>query len=90
MKNNDTRSLIIVLYVLMVLFLGAMYIQGEIMNDPETFANVKTLQYATPDYQVMQLATTFHISGEATIMTITALTVLFGFGMIVSRSKSHY
>lgn len=84
MQQNDTRKLIVTLYVLTVLFLGAIYLQGELLSEPGALATLQNANYATND-----IITSFQLSGETALMTLVSLTLFFGFAWFVSRAKSY-
>ncbi|MCB0260265.1 MAG: hypothetical protein KDH97_14815 [Calditrichaeota bacterium] len=85
MGQSDTRKLIVMLYVLTVLFLGAIYYQGQMINEPGA---VSTLQNAN-FYAADSFITHFQLSGETVLITIFSMTLFFGFAWMMARSKQY-
>ncbi len=84
MQQNDTRKLIVTLYVLTVLFLGAIYFQGEMIKEPGAIATLKNANYAGGG-----IIPSFQLSGEMAFLTLVSVTLFFGFAWLVSRARNY-
>lgn len=91
MQHRDMRKMISILYVLTLLFLGIIYMQDSILNDP---AAMMTLQNAALADQAVNIPSTgtitgFQMTGESVLVTILAVTIFFGFALRIARSRPY-
>lgn len=85
MGQSDTRKLIVMLYVLTVLFLGAIYYQGLMINEPGTISTLQNADFYAAD----SFSASFQLSGETVLITIFSMTLFFGFAWLMARSKQY-
>ncbi len=89
MRYNETSKLIIIVYVLTLLFLGAIYVQGHIDTDPATISTLESANYSSAGSQPAELSANFQMSGETALTAAFAITLFFVFGLFMTRSKSY-
>ncbi len=89
MSHSDTRKFISILYVLTLLFIGAIYLQGDIAGDPEAVTTLQNIGAPSAGQHSAQLITGFQLSGETTIITVLSLTLFFGLVWLINQSKSY-
>lgn len=89
MQAGDTRKLIMILYVLTLLFLGTIYLQSDIISQPEVIATLQQVDHSTMSNHSMQIMSSFRMSGESILFTAISLTLFFGFAWYLSPSKSY-
>lgn len=87
MRSTDTSIALTVLYVLALLFLGALYLQGDIMAEPGA---LKTLEAAALGGASGQhLMAGFKLSDGSALTTAITLTVFFSIAWVMNRSRSN-
>lgn len=89
MQASDTRKLIMMLYILTLLFLGIIYLQGDVISQPEVIATLQQVDHSAVGNHSMQIMSSFRMSGETILFTALSLTLFFGFAWYVSPSKSY-
>jgi len=89
MQAGDTRKLIMMLYVLTLLFLGTIYLQSDMISQPEVLATLQQVDHSTVGSHSMQIMSSFRMSGESILFTAISLTLFFGFAWYLSPSKSY-
>jgi hypothetical protein len=89
MQTGDTRKFISLLYVLTLLFLGAIYFQGEMIHHPEALSTLQQVKSSPVGSHSIQIMSSFQMSGETAMITIVSLTLFFGLAWFISHSKSY-
>jgi hypothetical protein len=89
MQTGDTRKFISLLYVLTLLFLGAIYFQGEMIDKPEAVSTLQQVKSSPVGTHSIQIMNSFQMSGESALITIFSLTIFFGLAWFMSHSKSY-
>lgn len=89
MQAGDTRKLIIILYVLTLLFLGTIYLQSDVISQPEVISTLQQIDQSTVGSHSIQIMSSFRMSGESILFTALSITLFFGFAWYFSPSKSY-
>lgn len=89
MQEGDTRKLITVLYVLTLLFLGAIYFQGEVVAEPNAISTLQNVPHTAAGSHSIQLITNFQMSGESALLAVISVTLFFGFAWLATQPKSY-
>lgn len=89
MQSGDTRKFISLLYVLTLLFLGAIYFQSKIIAEPHAVSTLQQVEHSPAGSHSIQIISRFQMSGETAFITILSLTLFFGFAWLMSQPKSY-
>lgn len=89
MQASDTRKLIMMLYILTLMFLGTIYLQSEVISQPEVIATLQHVDHSAMGSHSIQIMSSFRMSGETILFTTLSLTLFFGFAWYLSPSKSY-
>lgn len=87
MRHTDTPRLVVVIYLLTLLFLGLIYLQGSIDADPVTLSNLEKLNPTVAGSSSAALGS-IPMSGETALITLVSVTLLFGCAFLVTRSRA--
>lgn len=89
MENNDTGKVISILYVLTLLFLGVIYLQGDVVSD---VASATAATHAVSEFTSAQSASiieNFQMSNGSALIVLVSVSLFFGFAWLMTRSKTY-
>ncbi|MCB0263927.1 MAG: hypothetical protein R3C41_17465 [Calditrichia bacterium] len=91
MRNRDMRKVVLILYVLTLLLLGIIYVQGSLLADPGAIATLQNAAqsansaggyYANPLVDIQ-------ISGDSLWAVVGVVTAFFGFVWRIVRTRPY-
>ena len=87
MQRRDTRSFLSVLYLLIVLFLAVLYVQGNFLSSPESLATIEAVTNSTTDSNAVILAQSLNFSTENILVIFAAATIFFASAWVLEQSR---
>lgn len=84
MEAKESGVLLIVMYVLVVLFVGCIYIQGDLLSDPAAATTLKNLEVHPVGSQLSGLT----ISANSALMILGLITGFFAIAWRIQRLRS--
>ena len=85
MHHNDTPKFIIVLYVLVMMFLGVIYFQGGILTEPDAITTLQSANAAAAG----QFLANLKLESSSAFIAAVSITLLFGMMWFGTRSKQY-
>ncbi len=89
MRQGDMSKLISILYVLTIMFLGAIYFQDIIVSDPGATATLQNIGYSVNEAQAIPLISSLQFSNSSMLLIFVSVTLFFAFAWRMVRTKTY-